>query len=196
FSICEKIFWKKPEISKDLARWLHLKKQPSHKEGFTWAELSLLWIEAVLLVFMSKFDFLISIFEPALTHINQRKIKDLVQHSSGIIFFATNKKSKSDMFNHSRSILRTWLKLTELGYSAQPLSIGTIIPYTLKNGLLRLTDNPKLQKEILQSNNELSKLMKLPEDQEIIWGFRFGISKDKSISKKIIRRKDKLPISS
>jgi hypothetical protein len=175
FVHCEEIFWKEKQIVRDLSRWIKFKKTEIPKDGFTWKNLSLSFFEAIALVFLARNQFLINIFEPILTLINKAKMKKSLHHSAGIIFFAIKDDSKMGILNSGRSMMRAWLTITEQGYVAQPLSISSILPYTLKKKIANMDDSNKdWQNNVITKNTELSSLLNIDSTSDIIWAFRFG----------------------
>lgn len=171
---CEEIFWKEKQIVKDLSRWIKFKKTEVPNDGFTWKNLSLSFLEAKMLVFLAKNQFLITLFKPILTLFNKSKMRKALSHSAGMIFFSIKDDSKMSIFNSGRSMMRAWLTITGLGYVAQPLSICSLLPYTLKKDICTLNSSKEWHDTIIAGNAQLCSFLNIDPSADIIWAFRFG----------------------
>lgn len=170
---CEEIFWKQRKIAQDIARWVKLSVLKNPERGFYWKTLGTTYMETLALVFSTKIKYLPPLLEKIMIFLSKSKIKKSIDHSAGIIFFSTTTKDKKSLLEVGRAIFRSWLQLTALDYEVQPLSLSTLLPFSLP---LSKEFNPyqEWKEQVFLKQKELYQHLGLKKSQELVWAFRFG----------------------
>lgn len=104
------------------------------------------------------------------TKLNQFILKRQLINSGAFAVVTVSEINEKNLISVSRLICRLWIKVCGMGFSFQPLSACTLLPFSLKYEKNRSKD--------MQYFDEITKILKkefnISSENEILWLFRSG----------------------
>lgn len=169
---CDQLFWKNTSVFFDTIRWIRFSQASAikTKDGLPAKNLELNIFNAAILWLASRNFVMQKIFRYSGAIIaGKQLLKNQLSSAGGFFLFYPKSFSPTDLINMAQLAQRLWLELTRKGFVAQPITLGTLMPYLAKNLDLKNQfdeDNITLLKNGAQvMQEELS----LPA-----WGLRWG----------------------
>lgn len=110
--------------------------------------------------------------------LNQFIIKNQILNSGGFGLLSINDQTQRGIIDASRLFCRVWIKICGQGYSMQPLSVATLLPFSLKRQ--KHADkwvDSKLSSYLQQIELILKNEFRVSSDAGLLWMFRVGVPK-------------------
>jgi hypothetical protein len=172
FISSDSVFWRDPEVYFDTLHWVRYTKKSMMKtrDGLPYQNLGINIFSAFSLWIGSKSRFLQKFF--MLTgglRASKQLTLSTVKSAGGFVFFYPHEFSPIGLIETGKLAQRFWLELTKIKYAAQPVTLGTLLPYLSWHTNLLKT----LPKEIVNIYETGASVMKEELDLPI-WGFRWG----------------------
>lgn len=121
--------------------------------------------------------------------IQAARVKKLVQSSAGLVCLSTSGEGSQSLVAIGRLSMRLWLRLSQLGYGVQPLTISSLLMYNAKRGLLDPETERLFGARYPEGEVFFRREFGIPEGAEPVWLWRIGISDPLPVSW-LTRRRD------
>lgn len=171
------VLWKNIKLIDDTFHWIHLSKKKSleSKNGIYWLNAGARpeeWPFMFLTKYFSKIISAIWFWGPFLVY--KMKMTKAHKSSSGFIAFSVPNLEKESLVDLGRLSMSVWLKLTQMGYSAQPMTLCSSGPYCAFHQQDRHWVQTKFKKALIDLYSDNQKVFQVPDDRGVFWLFRFG----------------------
>src|SRR5581483_10704353 len=104
------------------------------------------------------------------------RVKQLLRSSAGLFCLSARNKAELILMDTGRLAMRLWLRLTQLGYGVQPLTLSSLLLYNAKIGVLDADSMKLFGKRYAEGESILRKAFSIPTDNLPVWLFRTGRS--------------------
>lgn len=104
------------------------------------------------------------------------RVKQLLQSSAGLFCVSVREQGPSVLVDAGRLAMRLWLRLTQLGYGVQPLTISSLSIYNAEIGVLDEDSRRLFGARYAEGERILRRAFAIPDDSMPVWMFRTGRS--------------------
>ena len=104
------------------------------------------------------------------------KIRRLLKSSAGLLCLSTPEEGSRALISVGRLSMRLWLRLTQLGYGVQPLTIPSLLMYNAKNGLLDAETQRRFGARYPEGERIFRREFGIPASHQPVWLWRIGLS--------------------
>jgi hypothetical protein len=166
-------------IFPDTLPWIRLSQAETDRtqDGMPWRGTGIEPMEYPAVCLMRKFPGSFNFFRKAgMKATHTARIRKLLKSSAGLVCVSTSDKGGSGLVAAGRLSMRLWLRLTLLGYGAQPLTISSLLMYNAKRGLLDLETRQLFGARFTDGERLFRREFKIPDAFEPVWLYRTGLS--------------------
>ena len=104
------------------------------------------------------------------------RLRKLLRSSAGLLCVSTQQAGFGALIAAGRLSMRLWLRLTQLSYGVQPLTISSLLMYNARNGLLDAETGRLFGPRYAQAERLFQREFGMDDDFAPVWLFRTGIS--------------------
>lgn len=105
-----------------------------------------------------------------------RRVQQLLRSSAGLFCISVRDQGPFALVEVGRLAMRLWLRLTQLGFGVQPLTISSLSLYNAKIGVLDENSRKLFGARYAAGEGILRKAFSIPADSMPVWMFRTGQS--------------------
>lgn len=168
-----------PDILPSVMKWTRYTLSGARRsgDGITWRNmLAKLW-EVPFMYLVPRFGPLLNLLRPAMARQHRRRTSKQIESSAGLICISSQKTGHylENAVQAGRLMMRVWLRLTQLGFGVQPISLSTLpIFYGHENVLdYFFATQSQFYKD---GEVTLKKMFGIPQKNFPIWMIRTGKS--------------------
>jgi hypothetical protein len=176
----EKVFWNKKNYLREIFHWVHFKRNnyTKMKRGFYWKELGVKISDLPFILLIKYATPLAIITYNAIAHLlTFRQFSKSLDHSGLLMLSLKKRPNVLECLELGKTVMRLWLKITELGMVSQPLSIQTFFISFTSWGFY---DKEWPQATLKQLEFNLKKDFNVKDSFKPFWLFRFGFELEKN----------------
>ena len=166
-------------IFPDTLPWIRFTQQELARtqDGLPWRGTGISTGEFPALYLMRSFPRTFQLFRKAgMGAIQRARIKRLLQSSAGLLCLSTAGDGVPALLTVGRLAMRLWLRLTQMGYGVQPLTISSLLMYNAKRGMLDPETQRLFGARYAAGEVLLRRDCAIPAHAEPVWLWRIGIS--------------------
>jgi hypothetical protein len=104
------------------------------------------------------------------------RVKQLLRSSAGLFCVCARDRASFSLIEAGRLAMRLWLRLTQLGYGVQPLTLSSLLLYNAKIGVLDADSVRLFGRQYKEGESILRRAFSIPDDSLPVWLFRTGRS--------------------
>ncbi|MBC7464711.1 MAG: hypothetical protein H7256_01860 [Bdellovibrio sp.] len=170
------------EAFKHIEKWFRYSNQALHetKTGMSLANLNIDAFNGLLLKAIRRSYFLSVILRPYFKALNFFKVNALYRQSVGFGIITVDQTDDAGVIAAGRTLLKVWLKLTDLKMAMQPISSASLLPFEY---VYRKANFLEKYESLLSAANEILRQSFRYDQVHGIWLFRFGVP-DKTVNNK------------
>lgn len=166
-------------IFMDTLPWIRLsqKEVARTQDGMPWRGTGVSSMEYPALCLMRLFPqafYLLS--RTGMRSIQAARAKSLLLSSAGLLCISTSEEAPQALVSVGRLAMRVWLRLSQLGYGVQPLTIPSLLMYNAKRGMLDAETERLFGARYAEGERLLRGELAIPADHQPVWLWRIGIS--------------------
>lgn len=181
------ILWFQPQMIIDFLTWLRFTKIDwgLKKDGFFRSEVDVKIIDVPILFLAKKFSFLVNLLKIVFPQIVKLKITKWNKNILARVYISSHEESMVGLIDLGRAALALWTICNKAEFAVQPLTMST-----LTAGEIAGKHYDKLLKsEVTKTFSEYFQEFKaeLGTKDNIIWGFRVGLVKEKNLVRSLRR---------
>ncbi|MEZ0390767.1 MAG: hypothetical protein ACAH59_01030 [Pseudobdellovibrionaceae bacterium] len=188
----EEEIWKDSLVAQDVLSWIRFnsKQALATRDGMTWASLNVPAFQKPLVKLFVKFPRIYQLIARLGGTKNNRQM--LIQHlakSGGFGWLAVRRTDPQSLVDAGRTFFRMWLYLNHRGYSFQPLTMLSLLPFQSQLNLLPEDWSPQLMALYPKILEQIQKEAMIEPQFLPLWGFRAGrVEKPLTSEKRTFRK--------
>jgi hypothetical protein len=168
-----------PRIFPDTLPWIRMSRREVERkrDGMPWQGTGIGILEYPVIRFMRRFPGSFRFLSRAgMRRIYAQRMKQLIKSSAGLLCFSAPDPGPDAPIQVGRLAMRLWLRLTELGYGVQPLTIASLFVYNARIGALDPESRRLFERCAPRAEEILHRAFGIPEGETPVWMFRTGLS--------------------
>lgn len=182
-----------------IMKWVRFSMRHAREsaDGLSWRNMLVKIWEVPSMMIIRSFPATARLFRPFVRKSHASRTKSQLLSSAGIICVSVKLKDGKifprDLVDAGRLSLRTWLKLTEFGFGAQPLSFSTLPLIYRRTG----NDDDFFKSQsllIVEGEEVLRRHFSIAPDRLPVWMYRTGMSPDLPPEMRTFRKPAKLTL--
>lgn len=168
-----------PKIFPDTVKWIRFSEQEIKRtqDGMPWRGAGINVFQYPAMRFLravpSAFPWL---SRAGMKQVYAARMRRLLRSSAGLFCISTSRHDSLALVDVGRLAMRVWLRLTQLGYGVQPLTISSLSLYNAKIGVLDAESVRLFGKRYEEGERILRRAFRIPPDSFPVWMFRTGLS--------------------
>ncbi len=168
-----------PTIFPDTLQWIRFSEGEITRteDGMPWRGAGIDVFQYPALQFVRAFPAAFPFVSRAgMRQVYSRRVKQLLGSSAGLFCVSVREQGPSILVEAGRLAMRLWLRLTQLGYGVQPLTISSLSVYNAKIGVLDEDSRRLFGARYTEGERILRRVFGIPGDSMPVWMFRTGRS--------------------
>lgn len=183
----ETILWFQPQMIVDFLYWLRFTKIDwgLKKDGFFRSEVDVKIVDVPILFLTKKFSFLVNLLKIIFPQIVKLKTTKWNKNILARVYISSHEGSMLGLIDLGRAALTLWTFCNKAEFAVQPLTMGSLTAGEISG---KHYDN-LLKNEVTKAFSEYFQEFKaeLGTKDNIIWGFRVGLAKEKNLVRSLRR---------
>lgn len=175
----ESLVARHPSIFPDTLPWIRLSDAETARtlDGMPWRGTGMNILQYPVLPLLRTFPRLFPVISRSgMQRVQRGTIKRLLNSSAGLFCVSTVHPGTQALLNAGRLAMRLWLRLTQLGYGVQPLTISSLSVYNAKIGVLDPESVQLFGSHYAEGEQILHRAFGIPDDHVPVWMLRTGLS--------------------
>jgi hypothetical protein len=175
----ESLVARHPSIFPDTLPWIRLSDRETARtqDGMPWRGTGVNILQYPVLPLLRTFPRLFPVISRSgMQHVQRATIKRLLNSSAGLFCVSTAQPGTQALLSAGRLAMRLWLRLTQLGYGVQPLTISSLSVYNAKIGVLDPASVQLFGSRYAEGERIMRRAFGIPENHVPAWMLRTGLS--------------------
>lgn len=175
----ESLVARHPSIFPDTLPWIRLSDRETARtlDGMPWRGTGVNVLQYPVLPLLRTFPRLFPLISRSgMQRVQRRTIMRLLNSSAGLFCVSTAEPGAQALLSAGRLAMRLWLRLTQLGYGVQPLTISSLSVYNAKIGVLDLASVRLFGARYAEGEKIMRRAFGIPDDHVPVWMLRAGFS--------------------
>lgn len=167
------LFGHYPTLSSTL-HWLRYSSSHAQqtRDGMLWKNMQIKLWELPMIPLLRDCSWITKYFGAFLRRKYKLQIKQLLLSSAGLVCVSIPSIQPENIVNTGRMMMLIWLSLVQQGYSVQPLTMSSLITFSINNRLFEVA--PKWAPYFDNGDSLLRSEFAIPEGQQPFWMIRTG----------------------
>ena len=175
----ENLVSRHPTIFRDTAPWIRFSESEVMRtnDGMPWRGAGISPFEYPVLRFVRAFPDIFRVVSlSGMRVVYSRKVQQLLRSSAGLFCVSVRDQGPFALVRVGQLAMRLWLRLTQLGYGVQPLTISSLSLYNATIGVLDENSRKLFGARYARGEGIVRKAFSIPADSTPVWMFRTGRS--------------------
>ena len=175
----ESLVARHPSIFPDTLPWIRLSDREIARtlDGMPWRGTGVNVLQYPVLPLLRTFPRLFPVIgRSGMQRVQRGTIKRLLNSSAGLFCVSTAEPGTQALLTGGRLAMRLWLRLTQLGYGVQPLTISSLSVYNAKIGVLDPASVQLFGARYAEGEQIMRRAFGLPDNHVPMWMLRSGLS--------------------
>lgn len=175
----ESLVARHPSIFPDTLPWIRLSERETARtqDGMPWRGTGVNVLQYPVLPLLRTFPRLFPVISRSgMQQVQRGTIKRLLNSSAGLLCVSAREPGSNALLSAGRLAMRLWLRLTQLGYGVQPLTISSLSVYNAKIGVLDPASRQLFGARYAEGERIMHRAFGIPENQVPVWMLRTGLS--------------------
>lgn len=168
-----------PSIFLNTLPWIRLSDSETARtlDGMPWRGTGIKAFQYPILPLLRTFPRLFPVVsQSGMRKVQAGTVKRLLNSSAGLFCISTAQPGTQALLSAGRLAMRLWLRLTQLGYGVQPLTISSLSIYNAKIGVLDTASKQLFGSRYTEGEQILRRTFGIPENNVPVWMLRTGLS--------------------
>ena len=175
----ESLVTQHPSIFLDTLPWIRLNDRETARtlDGMPWRGTGVSVLQYPALHLMRAVPRLFPLLSRSgMKRIHTATVKRLLDSSAGLLCISTAEPGTQALISAGRLTMRLWLRLTQLGYGVQPLTISSLSVYNARIGVLDGASARLFGSRYAEGEEILRRAFRMPAGNVPVWMLRTGLS--------------------
>jgi hypothetical protein len=167
-----------PTIFLDTVPWIRFSEGEIARtnDGMPWRGAGISPFQYPALRLIRSFPAAFPLASRGMRHVYSRTVQQLLRSSAGLFCISVRNPGPSALVGAGRLTMRLWLRLTQLAYGVQPLTISSLSLYNRKIGVLDEKSEKLFGTGYAEGENVMRRAFSIPAESMPVWMFRTGRS--------------------
>jgi sulfur-carrier protein adenylyltransferase/sulfurtransferase len=174
----ETLVWSHPNWQRDLMAWIRFsrREEQSTLDGMPWRTLGI--NRAVSWVLKACRNYKVQQIMNRLGFLStaRRQVAQQLDSASALFALTTRGEGPEALVEVGAAAQRVWLRLNQSGFGVQPLTLSSLLPYSLRSGAPEAAPSPRAEQVLRRGTRILPAAFGLAADEQVVWVFRTGPS--------------------